>query len=203
MRYIIVGKSPDSSFKKCYKPLPNDYLIGLDEGALTIINCGYNLDATFGDFDNLENDYIIRSKSKAFFKYPCEKNETDLELVLMNLNKVDECLIYDCLGGRLDHELVNILLMMKYPELNIKFINEYNCISYYYKKGIYTLPEDDYKYVGIITLSKAVITINKAKYKLNHASINKLDTYTTSNSFLDGVFQFMLEDGEVIVIRSK
>lgn len=203
MRYIIVGKSPNSSFNKCYKPLPNDYLIGLDEGALTIINSGYQLDAAFGDYDNLENDEVIRTKTKAFFKYPCEKNETDLELVLMNLSKADECLVYDCLGGRLDHELVNILLLAKYQELNLRLIDEYNYISYYYQKKSYTLKKEDYSYVSIITLNKATVSITKAKYLLKHALITRLDTYTTSNQFVDDEFKFNLEDGEVIVIRSK
>lgn len=203
MRYIIVGKTPNSSFNKCYQPLPNDYLIGLDEGALTIINSGYQLDAAFGDYDNLDNDEIIKKSTKAFFKYPCDKNETDLELVLMNLTKADECLIYDCLGGRLDHELVNILLLSKYQELNLKLIDEYNYISYYYKKGEYQIKQDDYQYVSIITLNKATISITKGKYLLKHAYITKLDTYTTSNRFMDQEFNFTLEDGDIIVIRSK
>ena len=40
MRYIIVGKSPNESFKKIYIHQENDFLIGLDEGALKIIEKG-------------------------------------------------------------------------------------------------------------------------------------------------------------------
>lgn len=203
MRYIIVGKSPVSSFKELYHPFENDYLIGLDEGALRIINVGYKLDAAWGDFDTTTDLTEIKKHTKYLFKYPTMKNETDLELVLMHLNKANECIVYDCLGGRLDHELVNILLLKKYPELNLKFVDMLNEVSYYHHKGTYTFLQDDYNYIGIITLSKAVISITQGKYLLNHAIITSYDTYTTSNQFVDGKFIFTLEDGEVIIIKSK
>ena len=203
MRYVIVGKSPVSSFEKLYKPKPNDYLIGLDEGALRIIKAGYELAAAWGDFDTTKDLTEIKSHTKHFFKYPTMKNETDLELVLMNLNKTSECIIYDCLGGRIDHELVNILCLRKYSELKLKLVDELNEISYFNQPETYTLSQDEYNYIGIITLTKAVISITNGKYLLNHASITSYDTYTTSNQFVDGKFTFTLHSGEVIVIKSK
>ena len=78
-----------------------------------------------------------------------------------------------------------------------------NEVSYYNHQGTYTFLQDDYNYIGIITLSKAVISITQGKYLLNHAIITSYDTYTTSNQFVDGKFIFTLEDGEVIIIKSK
>lgn len=203
MRYVIVGKSPISSFEKLYTPKENDYLIGLDEGALRIIKAGYKLDAAWGDFDTTTDLTEIQSHTKYFYKYPTMKNETDLELVLMNLNKTSECVIYDCLGGRIDHELINILCLRKYSELKLKFVDELNEISYFNQVGTYTFSQDEYNYIGIITLTKAVISIKRGKYLLNHASITNYDTYTTSNQFENGEFTFSLHSGEVIVIKSK
>ena len=97
MRYIIVGKSPNESFQKIYIHQENDFLIGLDEGALKIIEKGYKLNEVWGDFDNKEKLQKISKYCSNIHLYPTKKNQTDLELVLMNIKTNDEIVIYDVL----------------------------------------------------------------------------------------------------------
>ena len=203
MRYIIVGNSLYKTFSKTYKYQEGDYFIGLDEGSIEVINNNYILNEAWGDFDSGNNVELIKSKAIKFKKYPKEKNETDLELVLMNLDLTDEIIIYDITGARLDHELVNILLLRKYKHLNIKIVDELNEIRYLHKQGLYEIDQDEYKYVSLLTLDSFKITIKCAKYLVENVLVTNNDTYTTSNEYVDGKFIFELYNGELILIRSK
>ena len=203
MRYIIVGNSLYKTFSKIYKYTEGDYFIGLDEGSLEIIKSGYILNEAWGDFDSGNNISFIKENTTCFYKYPKEKNETDLELVLMNLNTNDEIIIYDVTGSRLDHELINILLLKKYKHLNISLVDELNEIKYYSDINKYHVSQDDYKYISLITLDHALISITKGRYLLSNTLITSTDTYTTSNEYVDGSFCFDLLEGELLVIRSK
>lgn len=202
MRYIIVGKSNFQTFKNCYIPKSDDYFIGLDEGAFTILDNGFELKEAWGDFDDSNRLNELSDKNIILKKYNTDKNETDLELVLMNHKFDGEVLIYDVTGGRLDHEFVNYLLLRKYHYLNLKIIDQQNEIRYLSKTGIYKFYQDNYKYISLITLNKATISIIKAKYRLDRVHITINDTYTTSNEFEDNEFVLELLDGQIFVIRS-
>jgi len=202
MRIIIVGKSCYSCFQKLYVPEENDYLIGLDEGALTILKSGYTPNEVWGDFDNKAHLQEILDKVTNVHLFKVEKNETDLELVLMNLNTTSEVLIYDATSGRIDHELINILLLRKYKDLKLKLVDEFNEITYLSKPCTYHIKQGSFQYCSIITLDEATISIIKAKYLATCVKITKSDTYTTSNNYVDSEFVFELLSGEVYLIRS-
>lgn len=202
MRYIIVGNSNYKSFSKCYIPQKDDYLIGLDDGTFTIIDCGYHVNESWGDFDFSTRLGELDNKDIILRKFPKEKNETDLELVLMNHKFEGEIIIYDATGGRIDHELVNIWLLKKYKELNITIKDSENEIKYISKAGCYSISKEQYTYVSILTLDNATIEITNAKYKLKKTHLTAHDTFTTSNSFYNNIFEFNLIDGEILLIRS-
>lgn len=202
MRYIIVGKSPNESFQKIYIHQENDFLIGLDEGALKIIEKGYKLNEVWGDFDNKEKLQKISKYCSNIHLYPTKKNQTDLELVLMNIKTNDEIVIYDVTGGRLDHEIINLLLLRKYRNLKLKIRDNYNEIIYLSTKGNYTFSKDEFNYISIITLDQATISIIKGEYLLDKTTITKNDTYTTSNTFVDEEFSIELFSGEIFIIKS-
>lgn len=202
MRYIIVGKSPNESFKKIYIHQEDDFLIGLDEGALKIIEKEYKLNEVWGDFDNKEKLQKISKYCSNIHLYPTKKNQTDLELVLMNIKTNDEIVIYDVTGGRLDHEIINLLLLRKYHNLKLKIRDNYNEIIYLSTKGNYTFSKDEFNYISIITLDQATISIIKGEYLLDKTTITKNDTYTTSNTFVDEEFSIELFSGEIFIIKS-
>lgn len=202
MRYIIVGKSPNESFQKIYIHQEDDYLIGLDEGALKIIEKGYKLNEVWGDFDNKEKLQKISKYCSNIHLYPTKKNQTDLELVLMNIKTNNVIVIYDVTGGRLDHEIINLLLLRKYHNLKLKIRDNYNEIIYLSTKGNYTFSKDEFNYISIITLDQATISIIKGEYLLDKTTITKNDTYTTSNTFVDEEFSIELFSGEIFIIKS-
>lgn len=87
-------------------------------------NICYKLNLTpkeiYGDLDSIENEvkefYI--EKNIKFIKFQIEKDYTDSELVLNKIqNEYDIIYCIGGLGGYIDHELTNINLLNKYPNL--------------------------------------------------------------------------------------
>lgn len=203
MRIIIVGNSPVKSFRKNYVPCQDDYYIGIDGGSEEIIKAGLVLHEAWGDFDSSTNFETIKNNAQKIFAHPSKKNETDLELVLMNIRQDAPIYLYDVLGGRLDHELINILLLNKYNNLPLIIKDETNEICCLSTPGEYTFAQDDFQHIGFITFSKATFAITKAAYLLPKVTITVNDTYTTSNLFDEQRASILLYEGSLIVIKTK
>lgn len=202
MRTIIVANSPIKSFYKIYKNQPNDYLIGVDGGAISIIDRNLQLDLAIGDFDSTNQLELIKQKALKILVYPIEKNETDLELAIMN-SPTNDIYIYDNIGGRLDHEILSVNLLYKYQEKNITILNETNKIVYL-KKGKYNIAMEHYNHFSFIIPNKAIVSTNNTLYNLNNQQLSNMDTYCTSNNILDKNKDIEIEvhQGGIILILS-
>lgn len=102
-------------------------LIAADGGANRIIESGYLPDALVGDLDSIkeENLEICRQQGIRILSYPCEKDETDLELALdyaakvseeeangdSDAGRIKEIFLLGATGGRIDHLLGNLSIM--------------------------------------------------------------------------------------------
>ena len=158
MKIIIVANSPKKSFKEMYHLNPSDYFIGLDGGAMELLERRIKPDIAIGDFDSTNFLQEIEKNAIETKIFPAKKNETDLELAFMYLKNIQGATnlnieVYDALSGRLDHELVAIRLLAKYNEYKVKLIDKENTIG-----------------------------IRNAAYELNNVTINENDTYTVSNA---------------------
>lgn len=202
MRTIIVANSPIKSFYKIYKNQPNDYLIGVDGGAISIIDRNLQLDLAIGDFDSTNQLELIKQKALKVLVYPIEKNETDLELAIMN-SPTNDIYIYDNIGGRLDHEILSVNLLYKYQDKNITILNETNKIVYL-KKGKYNIAMEHYNHFSFIIPNKAIVSTNNTLYNLNNQQLSNMDTYCTSNNILDKNKDIDIEvhQGGIILILS-
>ena len=202
MRTIIVANSPIKSFYKIYKNQPNDYLIGVDGGAISIIDRNLQLDLAIGDFDSTNQLELIKQKALKILVYPIEKNETDLELAIMN-SPTNDIYIYDNIGGRLDHEILSVNLLYKYQDKNITILNETNKIVYL-KKGKYNIAMEHYNHFSFIIPNKAIVSTNNTLYNLNNQQLSNMDTYCTSNNILDKNKDIDIEvhKGGIILILS-
>ncbi len=95
-------------------------LICADGGARIALALGLTPDVVVGDLDSLDEAALARLKATGcrLVVYPAAKDWTDLELALkLAVQEVaTEIVILGALGGRLDQELANILLLLL-PEL--------------------------------------------------------------------------------------
>ena len=146
MRAILVASAPNDSFEKLYIPQPFDLIIGVDGGCGKITK--YEIDIAFGDFDSLTTPV----NAKRIYRYKKEKDETDLELALqqiIEMGNIDEIIIYNATGGRLDHFLCNLKLLERFVDNNITIIDEQNkirCLNV----GSYIIDRTDYQYFSLI-----------------------------------------------------
>ena len=197
MRGIIVASSPYNTFEKLYKAHNNDLIVGVDGGCNAIKN--YSIDLAFGDFDSFKGAV----NAKRVYHYPRQKKETDLELAIEAIkNDVDEIIIYNATGGRLDHFLANLKLLERYSNVLITIIDEQNAISFL-KAGEYILKKSEYKYFSLIPNTETIISIDKAMYNINKAIIRKTDTFTVSNEILDDDVKITIYEGNMFLIKSS
>ncbi len=186
MKIIIVANSPKKSFKEMYHLNPSDYFIGLDGGAMELLERRIKPDIAIGDFDSTNFLQEIEKNAIETKIFPAKKNETDLELAFMYLKNIQGATnlnieVYDALSGRLDHELVAIRLLAKYNEYKVKLIDKENTIELLKEKKVGVVNKNA-KYFSIFPIGEATISIRNAAYELNDVTISENDTYTVSNA---------------------
>lgn len=199
MRAILVASSPNNSFEKLYLPKPYDLIVGVDGGCSKITK--YQVDIAFGDFDSL----TVPVNAKKVYRYKKEKDETDLELAVEQIIKmvdIDEIIIYNATGGRLDHFLCNLKLLERYVDYNIAIIDEQNKISCL-TTGTYNIYKSNYQYFSLIPCVGSNVTIKNALYEITNKDVLRTDTYTVSNEFIDGKVFITVNQGMLYLIESN
>ncbi|MFA5517814.1 MAG: thiamine diphosphokinase [Spirochaetota bacterium] len=89
-------------------------VLAADGGLVHCRKAGVTPELVLGDMDSLFEETAVKK-----IVFPAEKNESDMELAvgyaLQNgFNQID---VYGALGGRVDHQLCNIMVCARYPGL--------------------------------------------------------------------------------------
>lgn len=199
MRAIIVASSPLDSFEKLYIPKKNDLIIGVDGGCSKITK--YSIDIAFGDFDSLKEEV----NAKKVYRYKKEKDETDLELALeeiIKMDNIDEIIIYNATGGRIDHFLCNLKLLERFENSNIIIVDEQNKIRCLIV-GTYNIEKSNYQYFSLIPCIDSNVTIKNALYEITNKDVLSTDTYTVSNEFINEQVIITINQGMLYLIESN
>ncbi|WML49311.1 thiamine diphosphokinase [Neobacillus sp. PS3-34] len=191
----------------------NGTWVGVDRGVFTLLSKGIVPDIAFGDFDSVTAAewQLIRQKVESLKKYKPEKNETDMEIALnwaIEQNP-SEIRIFGCTGGRLDHLLANIQLLLK-PLFSgsgceIHLIDKQNTV-FVKGPGIYKIKRIQEKmYTSFLPLTLEVkgITLEGFKYPLNDCHISIGSTLCISNELINEEGTFSFSEGILIVVRSR
>jgi thiamine pyrophosphokinase len=113
------GDPPDAAWAKGLIQ-PADLIIAADGGLRHVLSLGLTPAFLVGDLDSVTAGQIEQAVSLGcqVERYPEEKDQTDLEIALLRAvqQKPDTILILGALGGRIDHELGNLSLLLM-PEL--------------------------------------------------------------------------------------
>ncbi|RSD28292.1 thiamine diphosphokinase [Mesobacillus subterraneus] len=187
--------------------------IGIDRGVYYLLNAGIRPEAAFGDFDSVTEEELaeIERKVKELKKFKPEKDETDMELALnWALEQEPEGItIFGATGGRLDHLMANIQLLLKplqkKNDIHIEIIDLTN-ILYIKGPGTYTVEKmEDFKYISFLPVTPAVsgLTLENFKYPLNDCHIPMGSTLCISNELIRGHGTFSFSEGILLVVRSK
>lgn len=184
----------------CHYNMDYDF-IGVDRGAYYLSLANIKMILAIGDFDSVNEKEFNTIKDCPIVKLDSIKNMSDLEYAIIEANKnnYDHMYIYGALGQRLDHTLVNINLLEKYP--NLTFIDEYNEVTLL-KKGSHQLKADsNYKYYSFFSLSNdTFISLENFKYNIDNYQLLLNDTRCFSNEIED--ISTITTNKDIILIKS-
>ncbi|MCH9630538.1 MAG: Thiamine pyrophosphokinase [Chlamydiia bacterium] len=100
------------------KLLEYDSLIAVDNGLTHLDKMKLTPSLIVGDFDSVDTSLLEMYSHIDTLRFPVEKNETDLELAILEALKRGATKItgFCCLGKRVDHEMANLILLLKYAD---------------------------------------------------------------------------------------
>jgi thiamine pyrophosphokinase len=220
MRTIIIanGDPPaqrdiDTWFRK------GDILICADGGARVAMRYGLKPNLIVGDFDSLSENEIseLETRGAQLLRHPRNKNETDLELALSLIptlfdvtNGDMEIVILGALGGRIDHELANMLLlaMPKIDGCNVVIAHEKSqirLIDARSKEATLTLRGRQGDTVSLIPFGGDAhgIRTQGLEYPLNDESLFFGPARGVSNVLLGVEARVSLRSGMLLCIQTK
>ena len=155
----------------------------------------------YGDLDSIKDEVkdFYAKKNVKFIKFNVEKDYTDSELVLNEIEKkYDKIYAIATLGGSIDHELTNINLLAKYS--NLIFISE--------KEKIFKI-NNNYEFnsminrkVSFIIFSDEVkaLTLEGFKYNIENLDIKKGEARCISNIIVENKANLSIKSGSLLCV---
>ena len=178
-------------------------VIAADGGLKLAENLGLEPTALIGDYDSMEkpdrDDLIL---------LPREKDMTDTEAALdLAVSRGHKDIVsLGGLGGRFDHTMGNIGLLLKCADSGCRVSLEdgFNRVSVL-NPGQYTVKRDRFYYLGLIAYGNPVIglTVEGAKYPLNDYTLPANTTLGVSNEILGSSAKLSFLSGRLMVIQSN
>lgn len=178
-----------------------DY-IGVDYGAVCCLRQKLPLVLAVGDFDSTTKEELDALKKNCkVHQLPIQKNETDSEEAIRCAMELgyDEIILYGGLGGRLDHELANLHLLL-YRDLPLTLMNEHNVMKVLLP-GSYTI-QKQYRYLSFFAIEESVISESGVAYPLYEKHLRPRDIFAVSNEISQQEAQIIVHEGKVLMIQS-
>lgn len=207
---LILNGSIDDYQKIKNRIEENNYkaLIAVDGGANHLYKMGLVPDYIIGDMDSIEEEAFnhYNSEGCVFEKFPTRKSETDAELGVILAEKMEfMCLdIYASLGGRIDHEIANVLLLYYIQKKGIfpRIISD--------SEEIHLLENDELALEGkagdivsIIPIKGDAkgVTLRNLEYPLEEFDMEYSIPRGVSNVMLEDICYIDVRDGSILVIK--
>ena len=178
-----------------------------DGGANFAFQYGKVPEMIIGDLDSIEKKVLeyYKSKNVLIKKFPRDKDFTDFELILEEINKilgnedfVEKIFVVGGLGNRLDMTLSNLFLMEKYK--NIVFLLEDEEI-FYVEKPFVLKNKKNFEF-SIVPISKNVekLTLKGFKFETDGIDVKRESSRLVSNVICENEASVEFENGKLIVI---
>lgn len=187
-----------------------DFLVGVDRGALFLLRNNLKPHFAVGDFDSVNSDEFGEIRKGCKDLYACDpvlKDHSDTELAFNWAldRRPEEIILLGVTGSRFDHTLANVHLLNKSRKKGIccKIIDENNEIILI--DGFTSLEKGLFPYVSLLPFSSRVtgITLEGFQYPLFQATLDIGDSLAISNVLKEEKGSIQIETGQLLVIRSK
>ncbi len=182
----------------------------VDRGVFRLLKQGIVPDAAFGDYDSVTEEELrwMQEQKRELHIVPKEKDETDLELAInwALLQHPKLIRIFGATGGRLDHALANIQMLIKGLQVNIDMeLIDYKNEIFLKNPGTYEVyRKKSFPYISFLPVTDTVTGINLIgfKYPLTDKAIQWGSTLCISNELNEEKGTFSFETGILMVVRS-
>ena len=204
-RCIIVGGADINNYDFIRESLQSDdYVIFCASGLKHLSALQVKPSLIVGDFDSHENPHLDTET----IVLPCEKDDTDTVYAMKEAIKrgFDTFLLIGVVGGRLDHTLGNISMLLYLDSHGCKgtIIDDYSEMEIISSAPAYI--EDKYEFFSLLNITGCAkgITIQNAKYPLNDGEITCEYQYGVSNEVLPGKTAIVsVREGKLLLIKDR
>lgn len=202
-RCVIVGGADIGRYDRVRSRLrEDDFYICCDSGLRHRAGLGITPDLIVGDFDSHENPHL----GTETIVLPREKDDTDTVFAVREAVRrgFQDFLLTGVIGGRLDHTLgnVSLLLMLDAQGIRAAALDDYAEMEIVSRRPARI--EDRYPYFSLLNISGLArgITIRNAKFPLDNAEITCEYQYGISNEVLLGMTaEVTVEEGRLLLIK--
>ena len=181
-----------------------------DGGANFAFKYGKMPEVIIGDLDSIEKKVLGYYKSKNILikKFPKDKDFTDFELILKEINKISEnknfvekIFVVGGIGKRIDMTLSNLFIMEKYK--NLVFLQENEEI--FYAEKSFVLKNKKECEFSIIPISEKVekLTLKGFKFETDKIDVKRENSRLVSNVILENEASVEFENGKLIIVLKK
>lgn len=204
-RCVIVGGADIKNYEQIRQKLcPDDYFIYCDGGLKHKNKLGFEPQLIIGDFDSYENPHL----NVETIVLPCEKNDTDTFFAAKEAVKrgFDEFLLIGTVGGRLDHTIGNISILLYLFDAGKKaeMIDDYSEMQIVSNETAFV--DSAYEFFSLLNISGEAegITVKNAKYPLQNAQITCEYQYGISNEPLpEKISEITVEKGKMLLVKVR
>ena len=189
-----------ASMTKELPAIKADFIVGIDKGALICAQNKLTMDLAIGDFDSVtpEEMDVIRAHCKKIVVLDTVKDVTDTQAAMSYIKDYDEVLLCGGLGGRIDHQLINIGLIKK--DIRMSLWDENHLI--YVVEGEKVIKKAGYRYLSLFACTESMVDLSGVKYPLSNRCIDEGDLYLVSNEII-GEEAYIRVKGKVLIIQSN
>lgn len=178
-----------------------DGVIAVDGGLAHCEAMGIVPDELIGDFDSLDERLKEKYSYLPCRRYPREKDASDLELAVeASLERYPERItLFAALGGRIDHALSNLYLLLRYPKLLTIVSDREELFAVEGEKVVEASPGEGVSLFCLTGKARGVTT-RGLKWELERAEIDHA-FFSLSNICIGSTFSLSVEEGLLLCSR--
>ena len=206
---LLVG-GPTANYPADLTTIPGPW-VGADRGALRLVKRGIQPVMVVGDFDSIDAAELqtVKDALVGTVVVKPDQDHTDTQLAIKSIFEQlqpDEVHLYGATGGRLDHLLANMWLVLdpvfRQWAPQIKLIDKQNSVRFFLPGDYQITKEADKRYLAFVPLMPMHLTLPDEKYQLD-AAYNAYPISWASNEFSGNTGHFSFDAGVLAVIQSR
>lgn len=185
--------------------LTNDSVIlCADSGYDNALLCGICPDVIIGDMDSVQNKLPDGVRQ---IKLNPEKDDTDTQACIDFLadEGCGEIILLGALGGRIDHQMANIMLTIYAAKKGVKLVIKDGKTEMFAVENSAKIKGEAGDWLSLIPILGDVegVSLSGLKYTLENARLEAGKTVGISNEFVNETAEISLKKGLILAVKTK